>query len=244
MATNISRVRLNSKLLFLLVLCPLLSFSQSEEESFEYSKEFTWGINKNTNSGLIGGFVMKFSRSVGEEIYRTIGFELVNVKHPKERRYISQTGTSFIFSKQNFLYALRGQYGYEKIMFKKAPQQGVQINVNAAAGPTIGIVAPYYVVGSGSGESEVFDPVVHLRPENIQGSGRLFQGLGQSKIVPALNLKTGVVFEFGTFRKNVAGVEVGLAAEVYTKKIILVPTQKNRSLFTSAFFTLFWGSRK
>ncbi len=231
------------KLIPVLLLCPVLAFSQIDEEDFSYSREFIWGINKNTNSGLIGGFIMKFSKSAGEGIYRTIGFEMLNVKHPKERRYISPaTGTSFIYGKQNFLYSIRGQYGYEKIMFQKAPQQGVQINIGAAIGPTLGIVAPYYVVSGG--ESEVYDPNVHISPSAIDGSGKLFEGLGESSIVPGLNGKIGVLFEFGTFRKNVAGIEIGVAAEIFTKKIILVPTQDNRSFYPSAYFNLFWGTRK
>ncbi len=243
MDTNIRRVLLIRKLWLILAFFPAIGFGQIFEEDYEYTKEFIWGINKNTNSGLIGGFVFKWSKNVGKDLYRTIGFEMVNVKHPKEQRYVSpQTGTSFIFGKQNFLYAIRGQVGLEKVVFKKAPQQGVQIHLTAAAGPTIGIVAPYMVVSEG--RSRRYDPIVHTSPNAIQGSGRLFEGLCLGHLTPGANAKTSTIFEFGTFRKSVAGIEVGVMAEVYTQKIILVPTQKNRALFTSAFFTLFWGSRK
>ena len=30
-----------------------------ESEDYEYTNEFVWGINKNTNGGLIGGFILK-----------------------------------------------------------------------------------------------------------------------------------------------------------------------------------------
>jgi len=243
MTTNIFRVTANYKFLLVLLLLPFFGSAQLFEKEYDYSKEFTWGINKNTNSGLIGGFVMKFSKSIGNDFYRTIGFELMNVKHPKEQRYISpQTGTSFIFGKENFLYAIRGQYGIEKVMYKKAPQQGVQIHFAAAAGPTLGVVAPYIVVSQG--ESRKYDPIVHTSPSAIQGSGRLFEGLCFGHLVPGANAKASTIFEFGTFRKSVAGVEIGLMAEAYAQTIILVPTQRNRAVFTSAFFTLFWGSRK
>ncbi len=236
-------LKLNHKLLTVAFLMPLLALGQIDEEEFDYSREFTWGVNKNTNSGLIGGISLKWARKSKESIYRTIKFDILNVKHPKEQRYISQTtGTSFIFGKQNFLYTVRGQYGYEKIMFRKAPQQGVQINVTAAAGPSIGLEAPYYVLSGGN--SEIYDPTRHTSPNAIQGSGKLLQGLGESKVIPGLNAKTSVIFEFGTFRKNVAGLELGLAAEVFTREVILVPTQENSALYTTGFFTLFWGSRK
>ena len=128
-------------------------------------------------------------------------------------------------------------------MYKKAPQQGVQINGNVAGGPTIGIVAPYYVLTAG-GEQVVYDPVLYPTPQSIQGSGRFLQGFGESKIVPGFNAKASLSFEFGAFKNNVAGVELGLMAEAYIKEIVLIPTQPNKSFFTSAFFTFFWGTRK
>ncbi len=236
-------VRLNHKLLFITLLSPLLLFSQVDEQESAYDREFTWGVNKNSNSGLFGGFSFKLAHRTGDKTYRTLGLDLLNIKHPKELN-IPQgpTGGSFIFGKQNFLYSVRGHYGIEKIIFSKASQQGVQINIHAAGGPSLGIQAPYYVISGGS--AEIYDPNRHTSPSAIQGSGRLFQGLGESKLVPGLNAKTSVIFEFGTFRKNVVGLELGVATEVFSRKIIIVPTQSNRALYTSAFFTLFWGSRK
>ncbi len=243
MITNIFRVRLNIKLIAIFLLVPLLTKAQFEEEEYDYNREFTWGINKNTNGGLIAGGMLKFSRHWKDNLFRTIGVEILNVKHPKEQRYVArQTGTSFTFGKQNFLYTIRGQYGFDRIMYKKAPQQGVQINLGIAAGPSIGIIAPYYILTDG--QSQVYDPRRHLNPAQIQGSGKLFQGLGESKITPGLNARTGVSFEFGTFRRNVAGVEVGFAGEIFTRRVVLVPTQSNRSFYPSAYFTFFWGSRK
>lgn len=231
-------------LLSTVMVVPILLIGQVLEQDYEYSKEFTWGVNKNSNGGLIGGVVLKHSRIRSERIYTTYGLELMNVKHPKEQRYTSrQTGTSFIWGKQNFLYAIRMQYGLERLMYKKAPQQGVQISVGVAGGPTIGIEAPYYVLTQ-SGEYAPYDPDKYFDLRAIQGSGKLLQGIGESSIVPGLNVKSGVSFEFGAFRNNVAGVEIGLMGEIYTRKIVLIPTQKNRAFFPSAFFTFFWGTRR
>ena len=40
-----------------------------------------------------------------------------------------------IFGKSNYLYAIRLQYGRDIILFKKAPQQGVEIKLVTAIGP-------------------------------------------------------------------------------------------------------------
>lgn len=230
--------------LILILLLPTLASGQLfEGDEFEYTSEWIWGINKNTNGGLIGGLVVRHSRKKGENLYHTFGLELSNVKHPSESRYIGLSGAGFIYGKSNYLYAIRTNYGLERLMYKKASQQGVQISLAAAGGPTFGLVTPYYVLGADQ-RYEPFSVVNFPSPQNIAGPGKLFQGLGDADFAPGFHLKGSVLFEFGTYRRNVAGIEVGVMAEAYTREIELVPTQPNKSLFTSVFFTLFWGSRK
>ncbi|MEP0985906.1 hypothetical protein [Ekhidna sp.] len=228
----------------ILLVLPLLASAQLfEGEDFEYTSEWIWGINKNTNGGLIGGLMLRHSRKKGDDIYQTFGLELSNVKHPSEARYVGLSGAGFIYGKSNYLYSIRTSYGLEKLMFRKANQQGVQISIAGAGGPTFGLVTPYYVLSSDQQYSQ-FNVVNHPSPQSIAGPGKLFQGLGEADFAPGLHAKGSVFFEFGTYRSNVAGVEVGFMAEAFTKEIELVPTQPNKSVFTSVFFTLFWGTRK
>ncbi|MEO9966141.1 MAG: hypothetical protein ABJF11_10155 [Reichenbachiella sp.] len=234
------------------VLLATAGMAQSSGQ-YDYTKEFIWGINKNTNGGLIGGFVMKFSSAISDTQFRTIGFELMNVKHPKEHRRNSVSGNPFIYGKSNYLYAIRAQYGRDFILFKKAPQQGVQINASIAAGPTIGIIAPYFVkLGEGEAVPFGFDPQTVgagktptlYSYQSIAGTGHLFQGLGQSSIKPGVNLKASLTFEMGAFKSNVTGFEIGSMIETYAGGIELMPAESNKSTFLSAFITLFYGHRK
>ncbi|MDN5203552.1 hypothetical protein QQ008_19345 [Fulvivirgaceae bacterium BMA10] len=223
------------------------AFSQGSGGDYEYSSEIIWGINKNTNGGLIGGFILKYGRAVKDNYFETFGLELSNVKHPKEVRTQSITGNSFIWGKQNYLYAIRLQYGREKILFRKAPQQGVQINAFLAGGPTVGVVTPYYITVQTSlieSTSVPFNPNVHTNRRSILGAGTLFQGLGESQIKLGGNVKTGLNFEFGTFKRHVTGFEVGFMLEAFTEDIIIVPNAENRNIYPSAFITLFYGSRR
>lgn len=215
----------------------------AQEVENDYTTEVTWGVNKNTNGGLIGGVIFKLSRQQRENLFVMYGLEMMNVRHPKEQRYLSQaSGTSFTWGKENFLYAIRGIYGREHLLFKKAPKQGVQIGLLYGAGPTLGIIAPYYILYGG--EYVHFNHLEHNNFSSVQGSGKLFQGLGDSQLTFGLNAKAGLSFEFGTFKNNVAGVETGIALEAFPKEIILVPTQENNALFTSLYFSLYWGTRK
>lgn len=236
--------------LFAAFVCCALAFpaTAQTQDSYDYQSEFTWGINKNTSGGLIGGFVFKKARKLNERILETYGLEIMNVKHPLEQRENSQsTGNFFIYGKSNYLYALRLQYGRDFILFKKAPQQGVEIKAVFAAGPSIGVVAPYYVeTGADAGGMVTIRKQYNtsIRPEEIYGPGRLFEGLGESNIVPGLNAKAALNFELGTIKSQVTGFEAGFLIDAYSKKIELMPSAKNYSVFPILFFTLFYGGRK
>jgi hypothetical protein len=218
------------------------------QDSYEYQSEFTWGINKNTFGGLIGGFVFKKAFKLNDRVLQTYGLEIMNVKHPQETRQNSQsTGNFFIYGKSNYLYALRFQYGRDVILFKKAPQQGVEIKAVCAIGPTIGIVAPYYIErpadqGGFVTIREQYHP--EIRAEEIYGPGRLFEGLGESTIKLGANLKTALNFELGTIKSQVTGFEAGFLLDAYTSKVEMVPTAENYAVYPTLFFTLFYGGRK
>lgn len=216
--------------------------SFAQENDYDYTSESIWGINKNSASGLIGGFMFRFSRSVKPNHYRTLGFELINVKHPAEARVISRTGNYFIVGKTNYLFAIRGQYGRDIVLYKKAPQQGVQITATGSVGPSFGLEAPYYIEYE-QFVKEPYDPAIH-RIENITGSGFMFQGLFESSIVLGLNLRAGLSFEFGTFKSNVSGFEIGTLLDMYARKINMIPEADNYAIWPTVYITLFYGSRK
>jgi len=236
-------------LIFIGVLFFSSSLSAQTQDSYEYGSEFTWGINKNTSGGLIGGLVFKKARKLkNDRVLETFGLELINIKHPQEvRRNSVQTGNLFIYGKSNYLYAIRLQYGRDFILFKKAPQQGVEIKGVFAVGPTIGVVAPYYVEyypegGGGFTVRAPYQPGINV--DYIAGTGRLFEGLGESKITPGANFKAALNFELGTLKSQVTGFEAGFLLDAYAKTIEMVPSTKNYSVFPTLFITLFYGSRK
>lgn len=219
------------------------------QDSYEYQSEFIWGVNKNTSGGLIGGFVFKKARKISERVLETYGVELMNVKHPQEVRRNSLSGNFFIYGKSNYLYAVRLQYGRDIVLFRKAPQQGVEIKGVFAAGPTIGVLAPYYVeyqkAASGFDGATLraqYHPGISIG--QILGTGRIFEGIGESKLVPGANLKAAINFELGTSKMQVTGFEAGFLVDWYSKDIELMPAAKNYSLFPTVFITLFYGTRK
>jgi hypothetical protein len=222
------------------------------QDTYDYNSEFVWGINKNSSGGLIGGFTLKGSRRVSKKAFRTLGMELMNVKNPHEVRVQNARGGNyFIYGKTHYLYALRLQYGRDFILFDKGPQQGVEVKAVFAAGPSIGIVAPYYVEVDTSNYSVKVPFTGKVDPNKIIGTGSLFQGIGDSKIQMGFNFKAAMSFEVGSSKNNVTGFEAGFLLDAYAKKVELMysdPQAKkpveNYALYPTVFLTLFFGSRK
>ncbi len=229
----------------LLLLLPYALMAQDDE--FDYESEFTYGINFNTNARLIGGFVFKYARAAGKNQFNSFGLEIVNVKHPKEHRLPNQMGNSFIVGKALYLVAVRPQYGREIVLFRKAPEDGVQLNLIMAAGPSLGITKPYYVLYSDdnnfqTARSVPYNPDRH-NIERIYGSGPITDGFDNLRLNLGAHAKTGFSFEFGRFNNSVVGIEVGLLMEAYTRKIEIIPVAPNRSVYPSAYFTLYYGNK-
>jgi len=247
MGAQINKKNIGFIFLFSCLLFPFSGIAQ-DSDSYSYSREFIWGISKNTNSGLIAGGAIKFSRSIGKDQFRTYGLEIVNVKHPKEIRRVSRTsGNTFILGKTNYLFSIRPQYGREWIVFKKAPQQGVQVNAILSGGPTLGIVMPYYVQYAESPTRTVTIPYSNdprIEPSRIIGSGPFLRGFGESSLAVGANIKASLAFEFGTFKNDVTGFEAGFQLEAFPNEIEIVPTANSRRIFPSAFIMLFYGNRK
>ncbi len=234
------------------MLIPADLMAQADKERYEYGSELIWGVNKNTSGGLIGGFVLRRSKKISDRMFESVGIELMNIKHPKETRWNSpRTGNFFIFGKLNYLYSIRLQYGREIILFNKSSDQGVEIKFNAAAGPSFGLLNPYYVEESIDNQSSFITFQTQkvpyetsIRYSSIMGPGNIFQGLGEATLKMGANVKTSLSFEMGTLKTNVTGFEVGLLFDAYASDIEIMANTLNRSVFPTAFITLFYGTRK
>jgi len=240
---------MNKAFTAIVILFTAFAAAAQTQDSYEYNSEFNWGINKNSAGGLIGGLFFKKARKVGESAFQTFGLEIMNVKHPEESRKTSNSGNFFIFGKSNYLFALRLQYGRDFILFRKAPQQGVEVKAVFAGGPSFGLVTPYYIERATDGPfSTVSEPYNPNNPnhsfQKIVGVGGLLEGIGQSRIQPGFNAKAALNFEMGVLKSSVTGFEAGFSIDAYTKKITMMPTATNKAVFPAVFLSIFYGNRR
>jgi len=237
-------------------LC-LLAMGQAQAQTPDvdedrYNSVTTYGVTTNTNSGILGGFAFRHSKVLpslfrGKRQFRYLAVEVVNVKHPKEvQAQTNFTGARFIVGKQNYFFVIRPQYGREIALFTRTADEGIAINGILAAGPSIGLLKPYYIqyqFRPGQIRAEQYDPSRHDQ-SLIIGAGSFFQGFERSKINPGLNVKAAVAFELSAFRNNLTGLEIGFLAEGFANEAVIMPFATNRRLFTSGYMTLYFGNKK
>jgi len=236
----------------------------SDEQS--YRKEFVYGVNFNTQGALIGGVSLRSAKVIDERLLRFWSLEGVMLKNQKEeQRYNRYTGGNYIRHKTNYAFALRPSFGFQRILFRKAAEAGVQVNGLVSAGPTIGMLMPYYITydrttAANQGQQpnlatdelvdEQYDPNKHLFEDAILDRSPLFTGLSGTQFVPGAHFRGALSFEYGRYRDAVAGVEVGFLVEAYTKRMVILkpPTLSdtdglNHQFFPSVYLTLYFGQR-
>ncbi|MCB2406689.1 hypothetical protein LGH74_01750 [Hymenobacter sp. BT178] len=236
--------------------------AQSSDEP-SYQKEFTYGINFNTRGGLIGGVAVRSTRVLDEKWSRFWGVEGVEVKHPKEQRALNgNTGGSFVYGKSNYLFVIRPSYGMQRVVFRKAPESGVQVNALLGAGPSIGLLMPYYIYydytvrenrpGAPVQEdirSEQYDPEVNSIRDRILDRAPLFSGASDTKVKFGAHIRGALSFEYGRYRDAVAGIETGFLFELYPKELTILRAQNindgtlNTNFYPSVYLTLYIGHR-
>lgn len=231
------------------------SASKKPEAKKEDYKMLAYGLTTNTNSGLLGGLVVRHSKAIGtykwNPVHQYIAFEMVNVKNPKESSIPTSIANRYIWGKRNYLFSLRPEYGREVVFFKKNGDDGVGISVIVAAGPSFGIQKPYYIKydrdGRGSVDVVQFDPNIHKDQNRIQGSAGIWQNFFSGmKVIPGVHLKLAANIDFNTFGNNLTGLEVGITTELFSKTPEILSNQltTNSRFYSAGYLTIYFGSKK
>ena len=242
---------------FLLLILPvflLISSSQaqivqedfSEDETFAYKAELTGGIMFHTLGGIPGGIKVKYAwqREKKAKQFNNISLEIVNIRHPKEVRLAADSGNGyFILDKVNYLFVIRPNYSREFLLFRKSSEEGLEMKLITSAGPSLGLIKPYYIiVSNGQGKTSTRPYSSKQNFSSILGSS-FFSGFGALSAKAGLNARVSLEFGISTWDTFVTGIELGFQVEAFTKKIVIVENNKNRSAFTSAFVNIYFGKR-
>jgi hypothetical protein len=252
--------------LFLGLVLAWPSFAQiiEDQDDIEYPiSEFTVGINTNTVGVAPGGFPIlswisgintRYARQVTGMHYASFQLEICNISNSQEYyARADSTNNLWMPGKINYLYSIRPMIGWEILPFRKDRDEGLQMRVIFAVGPSFGIVKPYMVLSGTSYANASSVPLASLQ-NTSGGTGlgnpdifgdRPFDGFDKANVIMGINFKLSAMIEYGILKRSASGIEVGFQFESFSQKIILVNTNVgNVSTFTSAFLNIFFGSRR
>lgn len=222
-----------------------------------YTREYAFGLNIASNGGFPSGVYFRYGKVKTARVNNLWGIEIAGIKHPKERRVQNPfgQGNTFVYGKVNYLFSIRPEYGKDLILFRKAPNEGVQVDVVLAAGPSIGFIKPYIILYDYSPDGiipqikeEPYDPAIHTNPNRIAGRGSFFSGFGRGNVALGLHLRLAMCFEVGAFQSNLTGIEAGFLFEAFDRTITILQDRsgsvENSAVYNAVYLSFFFGGRK
>lgn len=232
--------------------CIVNVFSQGEideEKKIFYRNESSVALLLNSN-GYGGNY--RFARRINAYNARLLDLDFVYVKHPKEYKSASldpYNYRSFVFGKWYSFYTLRTDIGFQKEIFSKSDKGSLSIRYFYNAGLSLGLMKPiYYKVATGPAVGsypeivvERFDPYSHT---TVYGKAPFYKGISETEMVPGVNVKGGVCFEFGQRDKIVRALEGGFTLDVFPKVIEIMATEENNWFFLAVFASYRFGKAK
>jgi len=241
------------KLLIIFVLigyCAFPVFGQgelNEQQKIFFKNERSFAVLLNSD-----GYGLSYREAKRVDFLNKRYFEIEGgiLKHPREYRESNpyfQTPGTFVYGKLNAAFYLRGSYGFQREIFKKADLGGVAVRYFVSAGPSFAFYKPiYYKILYPISDyefdivEEKLDVNVHP-PYDVYSRSSFTKGLREMKILPGFFAKGGFNFEYSKEEKVIHAVEVGISFSAFTKKIPIMATTDNKALYFSLFVSYRFG---
>ncbi len=223
----------------------------SDDVVLKFKKQLVGGFKLN-NDGY-GGFIEfgKYSSTSRCLLYQ---FEISERKHAKEEKLQNNymPTSPLIYGKLNFFYPVR--LGVQKFILlgNKGPKNGVCISGNIGGGISLGLLRPYMIQINKGNNTYAFvnynsaDSIYYLDDQQAQyivGGPSFAEGWNNLKLVPGLYFKPSLRFDYGKYNDVVSGLEVGINAEAYSKKIPQMIRIKQHEYFLSIYAAILFGKR-
>lgn len=236
----------------------------NESKGLVFNKELSFDLRLHTHGWAVAANFGRIKSYYKTKYYH---IEIGELKHPKEFRhsfdYPSQfsgrTSKSFVFGKQNNLYAIRAGIGYKRYYSEKAKRKGVAVGISYEAGPTIGLQKPYYLdfwrqrdggsndiyIVSEKYDGNNYDSFTDIN--RIYGASGFSKGFREIRPIPGIHGKMSVHFDWGAFDEFVKAFEAGIMVDAFFKKVPIMVDEEgfseNRPFFINLYLTLQLGKR-
>lgn len=217
-----------------------------DEVHINYEREVWGGVFFHTQ-----GWGLNFQYNFFKTVDKRSNFEIqMNWTHnlKQEKRYNPQyrDARGYYFGKLNSFFVLRGLYGQRKIIGHKIRSKGVEIGYAWGVGPSLGFLKPVYleIINFDQQVLEVakYDPVIH-NEQNIYGRAGGINGFSEIKFKPGIYLKLGMFVEYSKKQIGIAGIEAGVALDVYFERIQIMAEIENQQIFPLMYINIFLGTK-
>jgi hypothetical protein len=246
------KVKFLTGLLMIAVLLPLDGFSQSTsnlDNKILFRKEWSCYLLAHTGGWGFGYRNGKHKTYLRKRMWE---LEFVTMKHPKEKKVVSEweNSRSFIYGKLNSLFILRGAYGVQRVLNGKPYWGGVELRWFMYGGVSLAFTKPvyYYIVRQNleTLENEVvaerFNPQTQLISD-IYGRGPFFKGFDHLGFYPGAYAKTGLNFEYGAYDELLKALECGVILDFYPIAVPVMAENPKNNIFLSLYLSFHLGKR-
>lgn len=241
------------------LLYPLVSQSQlttdADVKRKVYKKEIYGGISMHTRGFGIHGRLLKYIDG-----FNKAGFEaeLTKIRHPKETltpdNFLGNS-RGFVFGRINSMFALRGGYTQEKILFDKTEKGSISVAWNYTGGVSLGMLKPIYVQVTQQTDDNTtilvtdrYNPST-MPASTVIGEAGFLRGFDEMRFRPGLYLKSAFSFDYQLLDKKITTLEVGVIYDFYFNKVkIFAPDflqeDVNQIGFLQLYFAFNFGVKK
>ncbi|MEO6328593.1 MAG: hypothetical protein ABIO55_06665 [Ginsengibacter sp.] len=254
--------------LFLITICFIITisaFTQNKKERREVNRKRINALVKQEEEGVIAyekstvfgaklindGYGIFFEMGRAKSVKNGVLFqlELSERKHPKEEKLSNLNnfyGTPFIFGKQNFFYPAKLGIQMQSLYGNKSNKNGVSITYNYGGGVSLGLLRPYYVQLTTTGDYVKFESADSTKfLSGSIGAGPGFgKGWSEIKVTPGLYAKTALRFDYGSYNEVISALEIGITGEYYTKAVPIMVHLEPKKFFFSGYVAIIFGKRK
>ncbi|MFT4061761.1 MAG: hypothetical protein QM642_05305 [Edaphocola sp.] len=177
--------------------------------------------------------------------------ELLEHKNAKEVGSSNASGganistSSYILGKINNFYSFKVGVGRRQLIAGKPDPGTFSLHWVNVGGFAAGLLKPYYLNIYGLGTVKYSDSIAEdfVSPGMIESKAGFGTGLGETKFIPGIHLKSGLHVDFASGRKSLMAIEAGVNGEYYFGKIQQMVLQDPKSLFLNFYASIQFGGR-
>lgn len=219
-----------------------------DEVRLLYKKQNTGGFVLHTR-GLGANFRGYTILNAFQKTFYNIDF--ITLKHPKEFKITTydDNANPYVYGKKNDVGVIGFSYGFEKVKHEKENLRSILISFNYSLGVSAAVLKPVYleiaypyVISGAYTVNEAYDENKHFQAQ-IYGKSTFGYGFNKLSLIPGLNAKASVQFEYSSSDEYVRALEVGARVDAFAREIPIMSKVKNSFFYVNLFVHWQFGKK-